>query len=244
MKRQNYLLTLILILSLTLLSSCGVKAKDPRDPLESVNRAIFTVNRVLDDYFLKQIARVYSTLLPEVMQKGFSNAYSNINNVTTMANYILQGNPYRFLETTWRLLINTTVGLGGVIDVAAKTGLEPHPTDMGVTFGKWGWENSTFLVLPLFGPTTLRDGLGFSIDYSFLSPYGYFEPKHVRRYIYAGQLLVWRAELLDLETFIERAAIDRYTFERDAYLQRRAFLIDEQQKHDDDPYLEEDDLYV
>jgi len=231
----------IVITCLLLLTGCA--STHPNDPLEPLNRGIYKFNRALDTVVLKPVAKTYKTVTPERMQMSVTNFFSNLNGAQAVVNNLLQGNLYRSIESTWRLVINSTVGLGGFFDVASHIGLESHPTDFGVTLAKWGYKNSMYIVMPIFGPSTIRDAIGLSSDYYLLSVYPYLEPDSLRYGLMSVEFITYRAAALDLEKIIEQAAIDRYVFELDAFLQRRQFKISDEEdifiEEDEDPYVEE-----
>ncbi len=208
-----------------------------KDPYETFNRPMFVFNDWLDRLILKPIAVVYIKITPKPLAKGISNAYNNIDTVPTILNDLLQANFYQAINDSWRLGINTTIGLGGLFDVASGIGLEPNnKQDFGLTLAQWGWVNSNYLVLPILGPGTVRDQLSVYPNY-YLTIYPYIESDTVEYGLFAGSLMVRRAEILRYQNVFEQAALDKYTFVRDAYLQRRAYLI-ERNKQLGNPYLE------
>lgn len=208
-----------------------------KDPYETFNRPMFAINDWLDRWILKPIAVLYTKITPKPLAKGISNAYNNIDTVPTILNDILQANFYQAINDSWRLGINTTIGIAGLFDVAAAIGLEPNnKQDFGLTLAQWGWVNSNYLVLPILGPGTVRDQLSIYPNY-YLTIYPYIEPDIVEYGVLAGSFIVRRAEILRYQNVFEQAALDKYTFVRDAYLQRRAYLI-ERNKQLGNPYLE------
>lgn len=207
--------------------------------LEYYNRNVYGFNQGFDAMLFKPSAEVYDAILPAPIQKGISNAFSNLGEVPTVINDVLQGQFQQAMADTWRFVINTTVGIGGLIDVAEKTGLPPHHEDLGLTFAHWGWENSTYIVLPIIGPSTLRDAFGIPINYYFFTVYPHLNPQHLVWSLLVGQAISTRAGLLSLEDVREQAAFDPYVFEKNAYLQRRHFLIEEDTEHSDDTWIDE-----
>ncbi len=207
-----------------------------KDPYETFNRPMFVINDWLDRLILKPIAVLYTKLMPKPLAKGVINVYNNIDTVPTLLNDMLQGNFYQAVNDSWRLGINTTIGLGGLFDVASGIGLEPNKQDFGLTLAQWGWVNSNYLVLPILGPGTVRDQLAIYPNY-YLTIYPYIESDTLEYGLLAGSFIVRRAELLRYQGVFEQAALDKYTFVRDAYLQRRAYLI-ERNKQLGNPYLE------
>lgn len=211
----------------------------PRDPYEKFNRAMFKFNDVLDKAILIPIATLYVKIVPKPVSKGLSNFYNNFETVSTVLNDVLQANFYQATSDFWRLIINSTVGVLGFFDVATNLGLEYNKEDFGLTLAHWGYKNSNYLVLPFLGPGTVRDQVGWMINYEYLSLYPYIDPTSARYEIYAGSVIVRRAELLRYQNVFEQAALDKYVFVRDAYLQRRNYQI-ERNKQLNDPYLEKD----
>lgn len=237
----------ITTLIVALLVSCQVMAEDDatpaplnsnnQDPYETFNRPMFYFNDWLDRVILKPVATLYNTILPMPLRKGISNFYNNIDMIPTVINDLLQGNFYQATSDTWRFGINSTIGILGFFDVATEIGLEPNREDLGLTLAQWGWKNSNYLVLPFVGPGTVRDQLSWPLNYQYMSIYPYIHSDNLRYGLYFGGLLVRRAELLHYEGLMETAALDKYTFVRDAYFQRRAYQI-QRNKELGNPYLE------
>lgn len=229
----------ILLMVLCATSQIGL-AEDsytnPADPHERFNRAMFGFNEVIDQNILKPIATLYNKL-PNPVTKGIGNFFSNLNNIPTILNDLLQGNFYQTTSDTWRLGINSTIGILGFFDVASHMGLEPNSEDFGLTLAQWGYKNSSYLVLPFLGPSTVRDGIAFPINYQFMTVYPLIYPVRTRYALYGMSVVDKRAELLRYQDVFEQAAIDKYVFMRTAYLQRRQYLI-QRNKELGDPYLE------
>lgn len=198
---------------------------NPNDPYEPFNRAMYRFNDGLDKAIFKPIATFYTRVVPKPMMKGVSNVFSNIDTVPTVVNDVLQGNLHQATSDAWRLLINTTVGIGGFFDVAGDIGLEHNTEDLGLTFAKWGYKKSNYLVIPFIGPSTVRDGIAWPINYQFLTIYPYIYPVRTRNIIYGTSLVSKRADLLRFQNVMEQASLDKYVFMRNAYLQRRTYQI-------------------
>ena len=209
-----------------------------RDPWETFNRPMFYFNDWIDRWFLKPVANLYNTIFPKPLTKGISNMYNNIDTVPTIINDVLQGNLYQAVSDAWRLGINTSIGILGFFDVATELGLEPNKEDFGLTLAHWGWANSNYLVLPFLGPGTVRDQVAWPINYEYMTIYPYIHSDAWRYGIYMGGIVVRRAELLRYQNVLDEAALDRYTFIRDAYFQRRNYQI-ERNKELGNPYLEQ-----
>lgn len=195
------------------------------DPLGPLNRAMYTFNDGLDHLILKPVAQVYLDVAPTPIVHGVRNFYDNLENVPTIGNDILQIDFHQAVTDTSRLLINTTLGIAGFFDVAKLAGVPQNSEDMGLTLAHWGWTSSTYLVLPFFGPSTVRDALGKPID-GEMSIYAYIKNVNFRNELYAMGVVNIRASLLQLQGIIAEAALDPYVFQRNAYLQRRDYLIE------------------
>lgn len=200
------------------------------DPWQGFNRAMFSFNDGLDTYALKPIAKGYKSVVPEMAQQGVGNFFSNLADVGTMLNNVLQGKFTRAGQDFARVTFNTTFGLAGLIDVSTPMGIDKHNEDFGQTFGYWGAESGPYLVLPLFGPTTVRDGIGMVPD-SLVDPLGQWEDNGAKNALYAVRIIDTRAGLLESESLISG---DKYTFIRDAYLQKREYEISDGDTEDYD----------
>ena len=191
------------------------------DPWEGFNRAMFSFNDGLDTYALKPVTQGYKAVMPDMAETGVSNFFDNLSDVGTLINNLLQGKFSSAGQDIARISFNTTFGLGGLIDVATPMGIDKHEEDFGQTFGYWGASSGPYLVLPLFGPATVRDGLGMIPD-SLVDPVRYVDDNGARNALYVTRVIDNRAQLLEAEKLISG---DKYTFIRDAYLQKRAFSI-------------------
>lgn len=208
-----------------------------KDPYERFNRVMYNFNDFLDNAVLKPVATFYNKVMPKPLNKGIKNFYSNIDTIPTVFNDVLQGNFYQASSDAWRLGINSTIGIVGFFDFAADMGLDPNQEDFGLTLAQWGYTDSNYLVLPFFGPSTPRDAVGLPVDYYIFSIYPHIKPPMRRYELYALGVVARRADLLSYQNVLEEASIDKYAFLRDAYLQRRAYLI-QRNKELGDPYLE------
>ncbi|MDA8561483.1 VacJ family lipoprotein [Gammaproteobacteria bacterium] len=211
------------------------------DPYETFNRPMFVFNDWLDKLILKPASTIYTRITPKPLSKGLGNIFNNIDTVPTIINDLLQANFYQAINDTWRLVINSTIGIAGFFDVASQIGLEPNnKQDLGLTLARWGWVDSGYLVLPFLGPGTVRDQLTVYPNY-FLSIYPQVNSRNVEYGLLAASIIVKRAEILRYQNVLEQAAFDRYTFVKNAYLQRRSYLIG-RNKELDNPYFLSDDL--
>lgn len=212
-----------LVILLSFLGGCAT-GRDARDPFEPLNRGIYRFNEVVDDAVLKPVAQGYRFIVPTFVRSSVSNFFSNINDVIVALNNLLQGKFHHFVSDFGRIVINTTVGVGGLFDVASEAGVEKHDEDFGQTLGRYGVKDGPFLMIPVFGPSNARDAVGSVVDY-YTNPLTYVRPNALRYGLWGTKLINRRAELLDAGTILEAAALDPYEFIRDAYLQRRRNLI-------------------
>jgi phospholipid-binding lipoprotein MlaA len=192
------------------------------DPYEGFNRTMYGFNNGVDTYFLKPITQGYKFVMPDVAETGVSNFFSNLLEVRNIVNSLLQGKAEKAAHSTGRFVFNSTIGLAGLFDVAGGLGLEKQDgEDFGQTLGAWGVESGSYLVLPLLGPSTLRDGIAIPVD-MYVDPVGYHEQNSVRTGLTVLEIIDIRAGLLAAEKLITG---DKYVFMRDAYLQRREYLV-------------------
>lgn len=242
MKQQCQNLLTFVVIFFTLCASAAfaadtIKPVNPDDPYEPFNRVMFGFNDRLDRFIIKPVATLYSKIVPKPVTKGISNFFSNLDNVPTVANDVLQGNFYQASSDAWRLTVNTTVGIGGFFDVASHMGLEPNYEDLGLTLAQWGFKKSNYLVIPFLGSSTVRDAMAWPVNYEFLTVYPYITPVRARYQVYALSLVSKRSDYLHYNEVLRQAALDKYAFTRNAYMQRRAYLI-ERNKQLNDPYLD------
>lgn len=212
-----------------LLLPAMAQAASQEDPWEGFNRAIFRFNDTLDTYALKPVAQGYQKVTPQFLEDGVHNVFGNIGDVGNLANNLLQGKLHDAGVDTGRLIFNTTFGLLGFFDVARHMGLQKNDEDFGQTLGAWGVASGPYLVLPFFGPSTVRDTAG-SLPDSFLGPYPYMDHVATRNATFAVNVVDTRASLLSAERLVSG---DRYIFIRNAYLQTREFRVRDGQVEDD-----------
>ncbi|WP_321934023.1 MULTISPECIES: VacJ family lipoprotein [unclassified Paraburkholderia] len=225
MKKKQAALTMAAAgLALLVTSGCATGPdRKPGDPFEPANRAIFTFNDKLDTYIAQPVAKGYQKVTPQPLRQAITNFFSNIGDVDNFANNVLQLKITDAVEDLMRIAMNTTFGLGGLIDFATAAGLPKHHQDFGLTMGHYGMPAGPYLVLPLFGPSSVRDGIGMAVDVKF-NVINYFEPA-VRNPMYLAQFISARADLLGATDLLKQAALDPYSFVRDAYRQQRESLI-------------------
>jgi phospholipid-binding lipoprotein MlaA len=226
-----------------LLAGCAA-AHNPEDPLEPLNRGVYRFNDALDKAILKPAAKGYSAVMPTTGKIMVSNFFSNLDDIIVTANDLLQFKLVQGFSDGMRFVVNSTIGVFGLIDVASTGGLIKHDEDFGQTLGKWGIGNGPYLVIPIIGPSTVRDGIGFYADL-YLDPMYYINDMSTRNLVYLAQKITLRAGLLDQEKVMDAAQIDRYEFLRDIYLLRRKSQVYDgnppRRKYDDD---ESDDIDV
>ena len=208
------------LLAAAVLGGCATAGAPTRDPWESFNRKTFAFNDAVDQAVMKPVAQGYQKVVPSFAREGINNFYDNIEDIGTSLNNFLQGKPREGLSDAGRFLVNTFLGVFGLWDVATPMGLEKHSEDFGQTLGVWGVESGPFLVLPFLGPSTVRDGTARFVDPSWY--WGeYVDPERLYWGIWTLDKVRIRANLLQAESLLEGAALDRYTFIRDAWVQRR-----------------------
>ena len=210
----------ITLFSLVLLSGCASTTASKADPFEGVNRATYAFNDTIDRAVLKPIAKGYDTVTPGFIRAGVSNLFMNIGDVATALNNLLQGKGGEAASDAGRFLVNSTIGVLGLFDLATPMGLDKHNADFGQTLGKWGVGSGPFLMLPLMGPATLRDAVGRPVD-AYAGYFRYVNHIPTRNVAFGLEIIDLRANLLGASTTLDTAALDKYQFVRDAYLQRR-----------------------
>ncbi|QHE94292.1 MlaA family lipoprotein [Pandoraea fibrosis] len=207
------------------LAGCAtVTNPNPADPIEGFNRSMYSFNDTLDKAVMVPVAKGYRFAVPEPARDMVTNFFSNVGDVYNFANNLLQLEITAAAQDLMRLTMNTFFGVGGLFDFATPAGLPKHSQDFGVTLGKWGLPDGPYLVLPLLGPSTVRDTVGMAGN-MFIDPTSYIKPDWVSYTIYGVRLVNTRANLLDASNLLEAAALDPYSFTRDAYLARRKYLI-------------------
>ena len=207
----------------TLLAGCAV-GPTKEDPLEPFNRQMYEVHQVVDGNFVKPIAEAYVKFVPELIRTGVSNFSGNIDDLFTGINNVLEGNGQQAGDDFGRVLLNSTFGMLGIFDLGSMMGIQKDHKDFGITFGKWGVPSGPYLFIPLFGPTTVRDGTGTLVRL-FIGPVGYIPDVPLRNSIYGVGYVDLRAQALSTESVLDTAALDRYRFLRNAYLKNRQYQI-------------------
>lgn len=237
--QRGWVKAAVALLAATLLAGCAstaaIEERHPDDPWEGFNRRVFAFNDAVDRAVLKPVARGYRTVTPQPVQTGVGNFFSNLGEPRTALNSLLQGKPGNAGIALSRFAINTTIGIGGLWDFATHMEITGRDEDFGQTLAVWGWEESRYLVLPFLGPSTLRDTSGLPVD-AETYPLYYFGDVELEVALTALRIVDMRAGLLDQEALITG---DRYSFIRDAWLQRRRFEINDGETGDD-PFAMDD----
>lgn len=206
----------------------GCASTTNKDPLEGINRGVYKFNDVADRAVIKPVATAYKTVTPSPIRKGISNFFSNIGTLTTVINDLLQLKFAHAFTDAGRFVINSTFGIAGLIDVASMDNIEKRNEDFGQTLGHWGVDTGAYLVLPFIGPSTVRDTAGLVVDTVTSDPITYTHnigEIRLHNQLRTAQLIDKRTQLLDATDIVDNASIDPYAFLRDAYLQRRASLV-------------------
>ena len=218
-------LAMLAMLAGMLATGCATSS-NPRDPYEQFNRAMFKFNDAVDRTALKPTATVYKAVVPGFVQTGIGNFFGNLSDVWSAANNLMQGKGEAGMSDVTRVALNSTFGLGGLLDIASEAGLQKHNEDFGQTLGQWGVKPGPYLMLPILGPSTVRDTATLPIDIA-ADPWGYKHPLWVRNSGLALRAIDQRAVVLDASNLMEEAALDRYDFIRDSFLQRRESRIND-----------------
>lgn len=206
-----------------LLGGCATSG-NAKDPIEGFNRAVYAFNEGLDTAIVRPVAVGYETVMPSPVRTGVSNFFGNVADVFIAVNNLLQGKVPEAASDAGRFLVNTTVGILGLFDVATEIGLEKHNEDFGQTFGRWGVGPGAYVVIPFFGPRDVRDTVGLVLDVK-ADPIANIGHVPTRNTLLVVRIVSDRANLLPADKVIEEAALDKYTYVRDAYLQRRRSLV-------------------
>ena len=217
-------LVLFLILHLSACSSVPPQAQiEPaaEDPWHNVNRKVYAFNKVIDNALLSPASRAYAAVTPDPVEQGVENFFNNLSEIGNFANHLLQGKPAQAINDAGRLVVNSTVGVYGLFDVAAYFGMYSQAEDFGQTLGYWGVESGPYVVLPLLGPSNLRDSVSLAVD-NKLDPLASYQPADHRAALQALKLLDTRYQLQDVQQLMIG---DEYTFVREAYLAWRAMQI-------------------
>ena len=227
---QRWLAMASLLVGAALLTGCATVARpDPNDPLESYNRSMTRFNDQVDAMVLKPVATAYREVTPAPVRTGVSNFFANIGDVWSFVNNVLQLRAEAAGSSFMRVNVNTIFGLGGLLDVASELGIERYKQDFGLTLGRWGIGTGPYLVLPILGPSTLRDTLALPVDMKG-NVVSHVDPVSARNSLYALRAVDVRANLLRAGSVLDSAALDKYSFTRDVFLQVRGSQVDAAQR--------------
>lgn len=215
--------TAAIALAASLVAGCAASPSRV-DPLEPMNRAFYEVHDAVDTAVMRPAIRFYVDVVPQPIRQSVSNFFNNIDDLISAINDLLQGDLDRFGNDMGRVVLNTGFGVGGLFDLASMVGIERGNQDFGLTFGKWGFDQGPYLFVPLFGPTTVRDGAGW-IARLYVGPVGFITDVPVRNTIYGVGAVDLRAQYTEASQLVDTAALDRYLFIRNAYLQRRRYMV-------------------
>lgn len=244
---------LIIFISMTVIGCTPIKKSDnPLDPYEASNRKAFKFNRHIDKKLLRPAAVAYDKTAPKAMKTGIKNFFDNLRMIRTMINDALQANFETGFTNLWRFTLNSTIGLGGILDVSTQLGLPYNQNDLGLTFAVWGSHKSPYQVLLFFGPSTWRDSIAMPVDYFAFSPLGYIKPFYVGFSLAVLRFIDFRAQLLGADKLLDDS-FDPYIFMRNAYLQVRnkqlervtgVDIFQEKDTVDDGEDADEDDPFI
>jgi phospholipid-binding lipoprotein MlaA len=205
--------------------AAGCAASPSRDdPFEPMNRGLYQVHDAVDTAIMKPAIQMYIDVVPEPVRQAVSNVFNNVDDMISIVNDLLQGKLDKFGNDMGRVMLNTLWGVGGMFDLASMVGIERGNEDFGQTFAVWGFDQGPYLFVPIFGPTTFRDGAGW-IARIAVGPVGYIPDVPVRNVLYGAGAVDLRAQAVGSSQLVETAALDRYLFIRNAYLQRRRYLV-------------------
>ena len=220
-KKSHRLQLLATLLSTALLAGCATGPQaNPNDPLEPWNRGAYKFNEAVDKAVLKPVATAYTTVTPNLLQKGVRNFFSNLGDAWSTVNSTLQGKGEEATNNFWRFVLNSTLGFGGIFDIATEARIPQTKQDFGLTLGTWGVPSGPYLVVPFFGASTVRDTVALPVDLAG-QPVGAISEVAIRNSLTGLGIINKRSELLEASNLLEQAALDPYALMRDAYLQQR-----------------------
>ena len=225
--RHAFRLVVTLVLFMTVTGCATTGAMDSRDPFEGFNRGVFAFNEAVDNALFKPLGKAYKAITPEPLDSGVTNFFSNLEDIAVIANDLLQFKGGQAVSDVARFVFNSTIGLLGFFDVSSHIGLPKHEEDFGQTLAHWGAGSGPYLMVPLFGPTTLRDATGFVVDKGVLNPIFYIDSPETRAGLLSLNYVDFKADLASAEKLLEEAALDKYEFLKNAYFEKRETLIND-----------------
>ena len=218
------------ILAWSLLAgACATTGGDPRDPLEGFNRGVYSFNETMDDALFDPFAKVYQAITPEFLDRGITNIFSNLNDIAVVVNDLLQFKLQQALVDATRFIYNSTAGIGGFFDVSTPIGMPKNDEDFGQTLAHWGIGSGPYLMIPFFGPSTIRDAAGHAVDRGLLNPVFYIQDDALQAGLLSLNYLDFKADLVSARSLIAEAALDEYEFIKNAYFEKRASQISDGQ---------------
>lgn len=207
------------------LSACATtNALDERDPWEGFNRGVYSFNETMDDILFNPIGKVYNAITPDIVDTGVTNFFSNIGQISVVANDLMQFKFDQAVNDTVRFMINSTLGLAGFFDILSSD-LPSSDEDFGQTLAHWGLGSGPFLMVPFFGPATVRDVAGFALDQTLLNPISYLDNDKTRAGLLSLNYIDFKSDILSTRDLLEEAALDKYEFVKNAYFEKRADQI-------------------
>ncbi|MEZ5597462.1 MAG: VacJ family lipoprotein [Pseudomonadales bacterium] len=231
-------MNLVCVLLLANVTLPAVQASEIHDPWENVNRKVFKFNDFLDRWMLKPVARGYRKVVPAPVRRSVGNFFRNLDTPMTAVNQFLQGKAGEGVSDLGRFVVNSTLGIGGLFDPATRMGFAKHQEDFGQTFGRWGTGSGNHVVLPLRGSSTVRDTFGLVLD-TLTNPIRLISPNELEYGLRGVSVVDTRTDLLSAESLMKEGG-DSYLFQRDAFLQRREFLVHDGEAEESDPFLDEE----
>ena len=212
----------VFLLLCLLVGGCATTGSgDPRDPFEGFNRGVYSFNQAMDTAVFDPLGKIYQAITPDIVDKGVTNFFSNLSDIAVVVNDILQFKINQALSDTTRFIFNSTIGLLGFFDVSSHIDLPKHNEDFGQTLATWGIGSGPFLMVPFFGPATIRDATGFVVDRGVLSPIFYINDDALQASLLSLNYIDFKADLLSAKKLVAGAALDEYEFVKNAYFDKR-----------------------
>jgi phospholipid-binding lipoprotein MlaA len=216
------------VLLISLLAGCATTgASDPRDPFEGFNRGVYSFNKGMDNILFDPLSKFYQAITPNFVDRGVTNFFSNLNDIAVTVNSLLQFKIDQALSDATRFIFNSTIGLFGFFDVSSAIDLPKHDEDFGQTLAVWGIGSGPFLMVPLFGPATIRDATGFVVDRGVLNPVFYMNDTAAQAGLLTLNYIDFKADLLSAKKLLGDAALDEYEFIKSAYFEKRTNQIND-----------------
>jgi phospholipid-binding lipoprotein MlaA len=216
-----------------LLGACATTGTgDPRDPYEGFNRGVYSFNQAVDKAVFDPLGKLYQAITPGIVDKGVTNFFSNLGDIAVVVNDLLQFKINQALSDASRFIFNSTIGLLGFFDVSSHMSLPKHDEDFGQTLATWGIGSGPYLIVPFFGPATVRDATGLVVDAGVLNPVFYIDDDALKASLLSLNYIDFKADLLSAKKLIKDASIDEYEFVKNAYFEKRDSLIQDRETPD------------